>query len=387
MRLFFMLLLFLLLSLYAERFVFTSLSRYDSTDFEKYWLIEHLGEQLGKAKFHFLEQMAISNLLNRTLVLPNVGNSEIGLRLRMPFSYYYQTDDLTNIVRTLSTADFINRMMNIKIKRKLRACLVFIGEHTCPVEKLSWDSVQNTIFKDLSKIFSIKKLTPICLLTSYGWKPPTLPDAIIQKLSSLNHYVDIVVTVKESSLFLMDPRTLPVHILKHNRTLIEIAKTFAKAISPFLAIHWRMEGGYEDGRLCARRLLETVANVSNLHFFKNIYFATDHPSPSERLISNSFSQSRTDQTLGYCEIMNKLKPVTFRNLSYHSSIADSGTLSILEKLICQESDFFLSGYVPCDRNGAYGREMVKYRKFISKKPWLYWNDPLQPYEPEKFYPP
>jgi hypothetical protein len=358
----------------------------DDIQIGKYWLIEHIGEQLGKAKFHLLEQITISNLLNRTLLLPNVGNSEIGLRLNMSFDHYYQANCLTNIVHAVSITKFYHSIMNINIQRPLNACLVFIGHSNCPINNLSWNSVENSVFKNLSRKFTINKLPPLCFLTSFGWNPPTLPDTIVKQLDSLHSNTDIIITIKESSLFMMDPNKLPVHILQHNQTLINMAREFIKTASPYLAIHWRMEGGPEDGRVCARTLLQTVANLSSMHKFKYIYFATDHPNPTERLKSNSYPQSRSDQTAGYLEIMNKLNPLTYRNISSVSVLTDSGSLSIVEKLICQDSDFFLAGYVPCDRHGSFGREILKHRQTISKKPWLYWSNPKQLYQPEKFYP-
>ena len=106
-RLMYLLIPFLLCLLYVMKTNLNSLYETDSTIFEKYWLIEHIGEQLGKAKFHFMEQVTIANLLNRTLVLPNVGNSEIGLRLDMPFTHYYQANNIKTIARTLSTAQLV----------------------------------------------------------------------------------------------------------------------------------------------------------------------------------------------------------------------------------------------------------------------------------------
>ena len=382
----FLLIINTLILWYVARIGNTPQPRTTSVEIGKYWLIEHLYEQLGKAKFHFLEQIAITILLNRTLVLPNVGNSEIGLRLTKPFEYYYRTDGLTNLVRTLSTTEFNSYMVNVDIRRSLSASLVYIGAHSCSVERFTWNSVQSITFKDLTNKFDVKKLRPLCLLTFHGRNLSALPDTMAKQLTDLHNNVDIIVAIKESSWFLMDPNKLPVHVLKHNRTLIKMAKIFAKAASPYLAVHWRMEGGTKDGRLCATTLLQTVANISSMHYFKKIYFATDHPLSSEQLISNSYPKSRIDQTLGYDEVMKKLKPVTFRNILSYSAINDSGALSIIEKLICQESDFFLAGYVPCDRHGAYGREIIKYRQIISKKPWLYWTNSAQPYEPEKWYP-
>ena len=385
-RLTFLLIIIALTLCYVARFDFTPLAYSTSVEIGKYWLIEHLGEQLGKAKFHLLEQIAITILLNRTLVLPNVGNSEIGLRLTKPFEYYYRTDGLTNLVRTLSTTEFNSYMMNIDIRRSLKACLVFIGTSSCPAKKFTWNSVQSTTFKNLLNKFDLKKLRPLCFLTSHGSELPALPYIMAKQLTNIHNNVDIIVAIKESPWFLMDPNKLPVHVLEHSWTLIKMAKDFAKAASPYLAIHWRMEGSKKDGRLCARTLLQTVSNISSMHYFKKIYFSTDRPLSSNQLISNSYRKSRIDQTLGYNEVMKKLKPLTFRNISSYPAIGGSSTLSIIEKLICRESEFFLAGYAPCDRNGAYGREIVKYRQLISRKPWLYWTNPAQPYDPEKYFP-
>ncbi|CAF3639448.1 unnamed protein product [Rotaria socialis] len=358
----------------------------NSVEFGKYWLIEHLNEQLGKAKFHLFEQVVICNLLNRTLILPNVENSEIGLRLRHSFDYYYQPDSLTHITRALSSVEFTNHIKETTRKKELKAVLVFIGDSSCPSGNSSWDNVHSAIFKHLSRKFIVIKLRPLCFLTSYGWNPPVLPDAIVSRLAASYYDTDIVVAIKQSPFFLMDPNKLPVHVLKHNQTLIDMAEKFSEARSPYLAIHWRMEGGDENGVVCAHTLLKTVTTIRNTSQFKNIYFATDHRLPSERLLSNSYENSRADQTSGYWQVMETLKPLTFRNVSSFLSLTDSGALSIVEKLVCLKSDFFLPGYVPCDRNGAFGREMVRIRQMVSRKPWLYWSDPLQTYEPEKFHP-
>ena len=145
-----------------------------------------------------------------------------------------------------------------------------------------------------------------------------------------------------------------------------------------------MEGAGGDGVKCAHTLVNTASLYVSSH---RMYFATDHPSDKTKLKSASFqSCCRPDYTDGYNFVMKSLRPLTFSDLPLQLIGGDLGSLSIVEKLICELADVFLAGNAPCDRHGSFGREMIKFRQVTNRTPWLYWSQPNATYEPEKAYP-
>ena len=66
-----------------------------------------IGEQESKARMHFTQILELAGHLNRTLVLPNVGNSRLGACLEWDFATYYDVDALLDgDLDVLSMADF-----------------------------------------------------------------------------------------------------------------------------------------------------------------------------------------------------------------------------------------------------------------------------------------
>ena len=375
-----------LVLLFLTFLIILSVTRYHwyTADNVHFWYIEYVDEQLGKAKFHFVEQLIIANYLKRTVILPNVGQSQIGMRHPYAFEFYYETTSLSRNFSTMSVWRF--RRLQGQTKRKtFTAALVYISyPGQCSKQNLTWSDVRSELWLQLRATHDIILLPkPACFETKYGWRAPPYPQPIIDHLRSTHSNTDIIVSVKTSNIFLMDPAAMPMSVLQHNRTLVEIAKAFARSHRPYVAVHWRMEGAGGNGIACARTLVNTTRRYSSSHA---VYFATDHPFRKELKSASFKSCCRPDSTIGYQYVIESLRPLMLNNLPLLSIGSDSGSLALVEKLICEYADVFLAGNAPCDRHGSFGREMIKYRQIIARTPWLYWSEPNAKYEPRNAYP-
>jgi hypothetical protein len=377
---------FLLLFLIFMMILLFSRYHWYAQDDTQFWYIEYIDEQLGKAKFHLLEQAFIANQLRRTLVLPNVGQSQIGMRYPYAFGFYYEAADLSRSFSTMAVRNFRFWRLQFAARRKtFTAALVYIllsGQ--CSKQRLTWYDVHSELWLRLQATHDIILLPkPACFETNYGWNAPRYPQPIIDHLRSTYLNTDIVVSVKNSHLFLMDPVEMSVSVLRHNRTLVRIAQAFARSRRPYVAVHWRMEGALGNGFECARTLVNATRPYSTSHA---IYFSTDHPFRNELKSASFRSCCRPDLTKGYNHVLEYLHPLMLDDLPLQSIGSDSGSLAIVEKLICQYADVFLAGNAPCDRHGSFGREIIKYRQIIAQTPWSYWSHPNATYEPRKAYP-
>lgn len=350
----------------------------------KFWYIEYIDEQSGKAKFHFLEQLFIASELQRTVILPNVGQSQMGMQHPHYFEFYYEKATLSGAFPMISVLNFRLRQSKLKSKTITAALVYILVEGQCAKQPMSWSDVTSELWLELTATYHIETFpTPICFETKYGWQAPIYPRPIIDYFRNSHLKTDMIVSVKISFFFLMDPSQMRISLLQHNRTLIRIAETFARVHRPYVAVHWRMEGARGNGTQCAQVLVNTTRYYSASHA---VYFSTDHPFRTELKSASFRNCCRSDYTRGYQYVLESLRPLMFNDLPLHSIGSDPGSLAIVEKLICEYADVFLAGNAPCDRHGSFGREMIKYRQTIARTPWLYWSQPDATYEPHKDYP-
>lgn len=74
---------------------------------EKYLLLGQINEQLTKSTRHLAELIVLARRLNRTLVLPEVGESEIGMQRSKPFCTYFDVNRLGDFVDWVTPEQFI----------------------------------------------------------------------------------------------------------------------------------------------------------------------------------------------------------------------------------------------------------------------------------------
>lgn len=348
------------------------------TDHVQFWYTELVAEQLGKAKYHFLEQAFLAQQLNRTLVLPNVGVSRIGMIYPHPFDLYYQTEPLSKILRHTSVSSFRSHPWHSR-KTPITAALVFIMKHgQCSSENSSWSKIKSKTWLDFERTVNVTLLTPpACFEMNDGMKPPKYPWPILDFLRRDHFKTDIIVAVKLTGLFMMKPPAIPLNSLKHNRSLIQIVDAFSRSHRPYVAAHWRMETARANGITCARLLVKAAQRFNSSY---RVYFATDHPFENERKSGTFTKCCRKDYHEGYNYVLSSLRPIMLNALPLGAIGGDPGSLSIVEKLICMHSDVFLPGNVPCARHGSFAREMIEFREYTTHAPWFYWNRPNEKYQ-------
>ncbi|CAJ0631804.1 15604_t:CDS:2 [Entrophospora sp. SA101] len=177
----------------------------------------------------------------------------------------------------------------------------------------------------------------------------------------------------------------------------EASKIANRLESSYIAIHWRMEGALQENLPnCARKLVKKIQGIRKNTGIKNVYLATDVPITCEKNGSLSINFQSVD---------NKAQSSTFHNITFYhikaleilSSAIDiktwkslnafdylkyigkekknkrnplvkelngPGVQGILDKLVCINSNYFLSGPEGCCRVRS------SYTKQINKQIWF-----------------
>ncbi|PKK58132.1 hypothetical protein RhiirC2_720753 [Rhizophagus irregularis] len=151
-----------------------------------------------------------------------------------------------------------------------------------------------------------------------------------------------ILLVNGNVIYPLFPQTMPV-IPYNDYILNEAQKIKDKLSSSYIGIHWRLESSIPELLPeCVQGLIKTLNKVMEEEGIKNIYLATDYP------LSSSRSQSRGLEQLR-------------KNEKYNKELNGSGIQGILDKLVCMNSNYFISGPNGCSR------VISKYTKAIANE--------------------
>ena len=176
----------------------------DTEEDTQFWYIEYIFEQLGKTKFHFAEQVLIAHEVRRTLILPNVGQSQMGMRYPFSFDFYYERKSLSSKFSVISPTDFRSHMSRLANRnRRVTAAIIYILiDGQCATCTMAWSDVQSEFWYTIFATYNMELLSnPACFETIYGTKAPLYPQPIIDFLRRNHSKTDIIVTLKNSYLF------------------------------------------------------------------------------------------------------------------------------------------------------------------------------------------
>ncbi|CAJ0904053.1 8307_t:CDS:2, partial [Entrophospora sp. SA101] len=277
--------------------------------------------QETKANSHIRSFIQLAESLDRILVISNVGSSRFAASLPLSPTFYY---DFNLLKKMFPNAKFVPQE-----------------------EYKSW----------IKKQPNYKKITAEHIL---------LTEERPQQQNKQNkHY--------ESTY---EPIPYAEHIIN------EASKIANRLESSYIAIHWRMEGALQENLPnCARKLVKKIQGIRKNTGIKNVYLATDVPITCEKNGSLSINFQSVD---------NKAQSSTFHNITFYhikaleilSSAIDiktwkslnafdylkyigkekknkrnplvkelngPGVQGILDKLVCINSNYFLSGPEGCCR--------------------------------------
>ncbi|RHZ72499.1 hypothetical protein Glove_242g61 [Diversispora epigaea] len=387
----------------------------------KFLYVYFHSEQETKANLHFRSFTQLSEALNRTMVLTNVGHSRIQACKPFTFDFYYNVEKLKEEfpnVKFIEQSKFLNwveerNLVNVppdaeKIPLQLTIDhyqMYLNGNHLKSIlyhevnpdipsfmEKGCFDLVKGldlTDNKTLGKI-SFQYLN----ISGKDIKRPEARKKFSQFLVKSFDTDSDIMLVKHKIGEPLFPIVMPI-IPYADHIIEESYKIRNKLLPKYIAIHWRMEQAIPELLPeCAKNLVQTIKLLFNITDIKNVYLATDYP-----LLANS-SQSATFRNLTeYHETAMKILKenikfntwVSFDGLKelredgiHEEEFLGAGLQGILDKLVCVHSSYFVSGPNGCSRIlSTFTRTIAQLRKSMKdegdmslKNVILRWKPPM-----------
>ncbi|RUO96226.1 hypothetical protein BC936DRAFT_142385 [Jimgerdemannia flammicorona] len=361
----------------------------------------------SKAQLHFRHLAFVSGTLHRTVVLPNVFGSHLGVCRHHPFTYYYSLSWLDANSHRFSyiTLDRFRDWLN---ERNVTGARPTHREHYIQANN-AWTflSKEKNCFKDL--------------LNNAGLVEPKrseLADPLPSK-RRLNMTQALVNMLSDGKMDEVDEKPWEVVSLYYDRRFGFIedpaadvpltyathwtttAAKLASQLTPFVAIHWRMERVEEQQNLlpCA----ETLVRYLRAHILSpestavqspNIFLLTDYPHLLNASTgTESMSFKGAELTLNHHAAINYLhanlnltltvlanpkKPIPYDKLpaknwnlvpvSPNVRPVDPSVLGIVDKLIAMKAQWFLAGRpVECAKESSFTLRIIKERTARWKK--------------------
>ncbi|GBC05612.1 hypothetical protein RclHR1_06310008 [Rhizophagus clarus] len=352
-----------------------------------------LGEQETKANTHFRSFSQLAEKLNRIMILTNVGSSRIGTCNKFPFDFYYDTNLLqkefpnvifkseNDFIFWLKERDQIKMTLNNNVNKNIISPLSIL--HTS-IQSHKEDTYYYNAETNFDKNKCISKFEPLMNLedpnnsrVSYTKMFVKTTD-LIRRRAKFSKLLTKVFTIDEEILLVngrvaypLFPEITPV-IPYNDYILNEAQRLKDKLSSSYIGIHWRLESSIPELLPeCVQGLIKTLNKVMKEEGIENIYLATDYPLSSR-------SQSSTFKNLShYHHDAIKTLNETFKintwvslggleqlkeNNQYDKELNGPGIQGILDKLVCINSNYFISGPKGCSRVSSFTKAIANERR-------------------------
>ncbi|PKY27822.1 hypothetical protein RhiirB3_479326 [Rhizophagus irregularis] len=357
----------------------------------KFLFVYIIGEQETKANLHFRSFSQLAEKLNRIMVLTNVGSSRIGTCTNFPFDFYYNTNLLqkefpnvlfkseNDFIFWLKERDQIKKIMNNNDKPlSILHSSVKINRS---VEKTFYDDAEPNfdVYECISKFEPLMNLKDPNSRVRYTKMIIKEMDLIREKSRvEFSKLLTKVLTIDEEIIlvngYVVHPLFLQIMpVIPYNDYILnEAQKIKDKLSSSYIGIHWRLESS--TPKLlpeCVQGLIKTLNKVMEEGEIKNIYLATDYPLLSSRSQSSTFGKITNYHHDAIRTLNETFKINTWvslggleqlrKNEKYNKELNGSGIQGILDKLVCMNSNYFISGPNGCSR------VISKYTKAIANE--------------------
>ncbi|CAB4479323.1 unnamed protein product [Rhizophagus irregularis] len=352
----------------------------------KFLFVYSLGEQETKANLHFRSFSQLAEKLNRIMILTNVGSSRIGTCNKFPFDFYYNTNLLqkefpnvlfkseNDFIFWLKERDQIKRKINnndnkvipplsilhssIKLHHKNTNMKTFYDNAVTNFDKheciSKFEPLMNTKDSNNSRV----KYTKLFIRTTdlKTEKSRVKSSELLTKVLTID---EEILLVNGYVIFPLFPQIMPV-IPYSDHILNEAQKIKDKLSSSYIGIHWRLERSTPELLpKCVQGLIKTLNKVMKEEGIKNIYLATDYPLLSSRSQSSTFKEITNYHHDAIRTLNETFKINTWvslggleqlrKNDKYDKELNGSGIQGILDKLVCMNSNYFVSGPKGCSR--------------------------------------
>ncbi|RIA95667.1 hypothetical protein C1645_816366 [Glomus cerebriforme] len=348
-----------------------------------------------KTNVHFINTFAyLANQLNRTLVLTNVGRSKIDSCKKFPFEFYYNIEYLKENFPDLSFISQENFQFWTKerIEKPDFHYLHLSSSSSSPNDGDIDDIEHQPIIEDINQNIRLVEDDNNCLknfemkfddddnnnnnnnnFTSYQkilFKSKSFLNSKYRKniskflISNLKDFNSEILLIKND----INKEIFPRKISSSFNISSSLTNLYSKQINqeswkinlvlePFIAVYWSMIDIKDSTILsnCAEKLINTLTNLKENFNLYNIYLATDYP------ISSSTSSLFNRQSRYYRRVIHLLNSTmtinTWYSLNAFSKISQKedyleefkgkGIANILDKLVCINSDYFITAPSEC----------------------------------------
>ncbi|KAH8556385.1 hypothetical protein BGW37DRAFT_472296 [Umbelopsis sp. PMI_123] len=382
--------------------------KYCGRDHCRFLLPITITEQESKAQMHFRQLAFLSGRLDRTIVLPNVHSSHLGVCRRMPFSFYYSYEWLENnkkFFNYITLDDFkewARERAQIAIKPTAQELYIEVNENFHFL-----DGVQNCMqhymnFEGRStKRFVLED--PERLDRRQGNYSQILQTAMSDHTLNENYANGKVTDIPPLDVInLFYDRRFPyiedsevLEPLTYSSTWVNMAKGIADSLTPFVAIHWRMERleTLENLVLCAKNLVAQIQKLvadNGMTQYPPLFLLTDYPhllnastrTPESMSFKLSELQSAHHEAINYLlenlnitltTIERPNQPIPYAELPEenwnivpvpaNSQPADTSVLGIVDKLVAMRAQWFWAGQPGvCAKASSFTLRIMEERK-------------------------
>nr|CAG8433132.1 653_t:CDS:1 [Entrophospora candida] len=347
------------------------------------------GEQETRLSLHFSSLAKLSMVLNRTLVLTNVGHSEMNACSDFPFEFYYDIEQLKNNMpglQVITQKDFYNWIGERNFKPNVTLSYMSRKEPRFTASKPSTQFFKNP---EDEQCYNSLNLKPIDYKEVYCGTH--INGEIYQRsmksflMKEFNTDVEILLIRYglTGGRFMQNNS-----VLAYAKHIIEASSRVVNKLNPFIAIHWRMETANEKlVPKCSSQLVRFIQDLKNQTKIKNVYLATDYPlnninNNTNSRITQSDSWHRITKNhhlaISYLNSLLSIKSwVSMKALDYLSDdkrldqkavqheLKGAGVQGIIDKLILMNADYFVSGPSECARTTSiYTKKIKNERKKI-----------------------
>ncbi|CAB4479316.1 uncharacterized protein OCT59_027749 [Rhizophagus irregularis] len=341
-------------------------------------------EQETRANLHFRSLTFLAESLNRIMVLPNVGNSRIDCCTKFPFEFYYDLEKMKKMfpsIKFMTQQTFKEWTKELLIKPDTlhtwfiedgRNDSYSIRDHNQMAVEPGVRYEKNLLSKLCINQFDLKISDYMEFHTGIGHVNDfehKMFNFFTENLKDIKSPVILIRNRSRRQMFPLIEEQIPFapHIIKQ-------ADEIVNKLQSYYCIHWRMEQGIlEKMPKCAENLIETINYLKMTEEINNVYLATDYPISGGKSASDTFYSVRKEHRIAIQMLNSTLNFNTWVSLNafkefrndkkYDSEFSSSGIHGILDKLVCIQSDYFLSGPKDCCRiRSTYTRLISEERK-------------------------
>ncbi|KAI7860102.1 hypothetical protein BDC45DRAFT_431427 [Circinella umbellata] len=379
--------------------------KYCGRDHCRFMLPIAITEQESKAQEHFRQLSFLSGKLGRTIVLPNVHSSHLGACRHFPFSFYYSSEWLErnkrffNYITMEDFREWISERQQTGSIPTSQEVVVDINPNFHFLDKAE------NCFKDLldytdrpRKHFTLEdpetfskragNYTEI-LLNALGEE--TLGQEYVGQVNPAPPLDVISLYYDRRFGYIEEPQVAKP--LTYNDRWIHLADQIANQLTPYVAIHWRMErlDPVDNMVPCAESLVSKVQSIEAQHDQQplKIFLLTDYPHLLRSSIAQPESMSfklnelkqqhhdaieyvyeRLDVTVTTLQKENK--PIPYNELPEknwniipvppYAKPPDSSVLGIVDKLVAMRAQYFLAGKpTVCGKQSSFTKRIMEER--------------------------